>query len=251
MRVRVLGCAGAEFPGHRSSSFLIGSSILLDAGTVGSVLTEEEQWQVRHIFLTHAHLDHIKGIPLLADNIIIRNLSHQIVVYGIKPVLDALREHLMNNVIWPDFSVIPSPDSPIVVYREIEPGEEVEVEGYRVRATAVRHSVPAVAYTVRDGKSSLCYTGDTGPTEKLWNSLGKLDALIVEVSFPDAMEDLAILTGHLTPGLLLRELRQLPALPGRILITHLKPQHFDAIRSQLQELPIALEILKDDAVFTL
>ncbi len=56
----ILGSAGAEFPDFRPPAFLIDDSLLLDAGTIGSVLTEDEQWSIRNIFITHAHLDHIR-----------------------------------------------------------------------------------------------------------------------------------------------------------------------------------------------
>lgn len=250
MRLRVLGCSGAERPGHFSSAFLLDDSILLDAGTVGTALTEEEQWRIRHIFVTHAHLDHIKGIPLLADNVIISGLKHEVVVHGIPEVLRALREHLMNNVIWPDFSVIPSPNAPVIRYQEVTPGEDVAVEGYLFRATRVNHSVPAVAYTVQKGARRITYTGDTGPTFELWAQPGRLDALIVEVSFPNHLEELALLTGHLTTRLLEAELKKMPLLPKRILITHPKPQYHETIRAELKGLCLSqLELLQEGSVY--
>lgn len=250
MKLRILGCSGAEFPGFFSSAFLLGDSVLLDAGTVGAVLTEEEQWRIRHIFVTHAHLDHIKGIPLLADNVIVRNLQHQIVVHGTSEVLNSIKQHLMNNVIWPDFSQLPTPASAVIRYQELPPGEEVTIEGLQIRATPVNHSVPAVAYTVREAEVTLTYTGDTGPTFALWHELseaaGPIDALLVEVSFPNELEELALLTGHLTTNLLAIELNKLKVLPRRLLVTHPKPQYYDTIKTELAGLTFPnLELLKE------
>ncbi|MBJ6726741.1 MBL fold metallo-hydrolase [Geomesophilobacter sediminis] len=250
MRLRVLGCSGAEFPGFLSSAFLLDDAILLDAGTIGAVLTEEEQWRIRDIFVTHAHLDHIKGIPLLADNVIIRNLQHQVTVHAIPEVIKALREHLMNNVIWPDFSTIPTAEAPVIRYQEIHPGQEFDFGAYRFRATPVNHSVPAVAYTVEKDGARLTYTGDTGPTYELWTMAGALDALIVEVSFPNALEELALLTGHLTCKLLEIELKKMKKLPRRILVTHPKPQYHETIREEVALLPFeGLELLKEGNVY--
>lgn len=251
MQLRVLGSAGAEFPEFRPPAFLIDGTLLLDAGTIGSVLSEDEQWRVRNICVTHSHLDHIKGIPLLADNIIIKRISHTFRVLGTTEVLGAIRNHLLNNIIWPDFSMIPSVDRPVIEYQEVEPDVEFQCDGFSITAYPVNHSVPAVGYLVRKGESSLLYTGDTGPTDHIWQYAVNLSVLIVEVSFPNEMEDMALLTGHLTPSLLHSELKKLTTLPPRILITHPKPQYYQRILAELQLLSIPqLELLRDGNEYT-
>ncbi len=250
MKLRILGCAGGEFPDFRPSAFLIDDSLLLDAGTIGSVLSEEEQWAIKYIFITHSHLDHIRDIPLLADNIVIKRLKNNIKIAGIKESLEAISAHLLNNVIWPDFSRIPSPESPIVTYWPIEPEKEVQIDGYSITAIRVSHSVPAVGYLVRKDGRAILYTGDTGPTDRIWKWAEGLSALIVEVSFPNGMEEMALLTRHLTSALLAKELKKLKELPPRILVTHPKPQYYDRIAAELRELGIAqIELLKDGAVY--
>ncbi len=69
MEIRVLGCHGSQLPGYGLTGFLIDATTLLDAGAVTSVLTLEEQIRVDHILITHAHLDHIRELSSLADNI--------------------------------------------------------------------------------------------------------------------------------------------------------------------------------------
>ena len=232
----VLGCSGAEFPGHNPPAFLLDETLLLDGGTIGSMLGEDRQQMIRHILITHSHLDHVRGIPALADNIVVGGRQQTIDIVGIPEVLAVLKEHLMNGQVWPDFSVIPVPEAAAVRYREILPEEETEIGGFSVTACRVGHSVPAAGFIVeRDGKRIL-YTGDTGPTERLWECAGVVDAAIVEVSFPDAMEEMALLTGHLTSRLLKQELTKLPELPGRIFITHLKPQYSQFIIADLMAL---------------
>jgi ribonuclease BN (tRNA processing enzyme) len=252
MKLRVLGCAGSESLDFHPPAFLIDNELLLDAGTIGAVLGEDEQWGVRTIFLTHSHLDHIKGIPFLADNIIMRNLPHNIKVAGSAETVAAIRDHLLNNVIWPDFSRIPSPTAPVISYLELAPGREITVDGYSVTAYRVNHSIPAVGYIVRKGDKALLYTGDTGPTEAIWEKAANLSALIVEVSFPNEMERMALLTGHLTAGLLKSELRKLKELPPRILVSHPKPQYYNRIRIELHALGIPqIELLKDGNCYEL
>lgn len=250
MNLRVLGSAGAELPMFHPPGFLIDGSLLLDAGTIGAVLSEEEQWGIRDILLTHSHLDHIRGIPALADNILIKNQDHTVRVISTREVLTALREHLMNNIIWPDFARLPSPEDAVISYLEVEPGKEADISGYSVTPYSVNHSVPAVGYIVRKGGTGILYTGDTGPTETIWQHAVDLSVVIVEVSFPNDMESTARMTGHLTPELLRRELDKIPRLPPRILVTHPKPQYYDIIKTELDRLGIPrLELLKDGSSY--
>ena len=252
MKLRVLGCSGGEFPGHSPSGFLIDDVLLLDAGTVGSALEQEEQGDIRHILVTHSHLDHIRSIPLLADNIVVSGSPQKVQVVATADVLAAISSHLMNGLIWPDFTKIPSPLEPVLSYREIRPEEPFRIGDYDVVACRVNHPVPAVGYRVTRNGTALLYTGDTGPTDRVWELAGELAALVVEVSFPSAMEEIAQMTGHLTPALLSKELAKLPCLPRRTLITHLKPQYQDAIAAELEALRIAgLELLQDGGVYRL
>jgi ribonuclease BN (tRNA processing enzyme) len=250
MKLRVLGSAGAEFPNFRPPAFLINDHLLLDAGTIGAVLTEEEQLRLQHLFITHSHLDHIRGIPALADNLLIRNLLHTVTVYSIPEVISAMQKHLFNNIIWPDFTRLPSPDNPVLSFETVVTGREYVVSDYSIRAIPVNHTVPAVGYRVCQGDTTLVYSGDTGPTEEIWQHADGIDALIVEVSFPNSMETLALLTKHLTCSLLKVELDKISILPKRIFITHPKPQYVDVIRTELKTLGLAqVELLHDGAVF--
>ena len=104
MKVKVLGSSGAELPGYNSPAFLVDGKVLLDAGTIGAALSESKQWEVRDILITHSHLDHIKAIPFLADNIIISQRKHSVTLYGTKETLKTLRNNLLNDKLWPDFT---------------------------------------------------------------------------------------------------------------------------------------------------
>ncbi|MBU5613340.1 3',5'-cyclic-nucleotide phosphodiesterase [Geomonas azotofigens] len=252
MKLRVLGCSGAEFPGHSPSGFLIDGSLLLDAGTVGAALDQEEQRGIEHILVTHCHMDHVRGIPFLADNIVVSGSSHKVQVIASAEVIAAIGSHVMNGLIWPDFSRIPTPQDPVLSYREVPVETEFQVGDYSVLACRVNHPVPALGYRVTRGGVSLLYTGDTGPTERIWELAGDLAALVVEVSFPSAMEEIALMTGHLTPALLAKELVKLSRPPRRVLITHLKPQYQEVIAGELASLAIpGLEILQDGATYQL
>jgi ribonuclease BN (tRNA processing enzyme) len=239
MVIKVLGAAGSEVPGHDSPAFLVDGTLLLDAGTVARALEPGEEAPLRHILLTHAHLDHIKGIPFLVDNRVSTGTDDAVTVLGAREVLGDLKKHIFNDRIWPDFTRIPSPERPSLAYRVLAPSRPRRVDGYTVVMEKVRHAVPAYGYIVEgpDGKA-LAYTGDTGPTDRFWKRMADFDvkALITETSFPDGMERLAVASGHLTPALLEKELSKIPRPPDRVFIMHLKPQFEREIRAQVRAL---------------
>jgi ribonuclease BN (tRNA processing enzyme) len=251
MLLKVLGSSGAEFPGYNPPAFLIDGSILLDAGTIGAKLSSREQMDIKSILITHSHLDHVKGIPFLADNIIISNEDCTITLYGIKETLQALRKNLLNDKIWPDFTKISAAIEPVLRLKNIATGRQFRVGDYSVRAYRVNHTVPAVGYTIKDSKNrTLLYTGDTGLTSAIWKTPEKVNTAIIEVSFPNAMVALAEKTGHLTPAMLTTELRKMKTEPEKILITHPKPQYINQIRKEISQIrQWNIKLLKDGEIY--
>jgi ribonuclease BN (tRNA processing enzyme) len=253
VKLRVLGSSGAEFPKHNPPGFLIDGRLLLDAGTIGAALSEKEQWKIRHILLTHAHLDHIRGIPFLADNLILRNRRHTVSVLAIPQVINTLKRNLLNDRVWPDFTVLPTTERAVLRLGTVRAGSTFAVDGYTVVARRVSHSVPATGYVVEDRRGRrLLYTGDTGPTEAIWKETANpVHTAIVEVSMPNRMKAMALKTGHLTASLLKAELKKMKNVPGRILITHPKPQYLGAIREELRRLGVRnLRMLRDGEEYT-
>ena len=97
MNLRVLGCSGSIAAGSRTTSFLLDGQVLIDAGTGIGDLTLEELAAIDHIVISHAHLDHVLGIPLLADSVMRLRLAQEpfrpIRVHALAATLDALRKH--------------------------------------------------------------------------------------------------------------------------------------------------------------
>ena len=255
MRVQVLGCAGAEFPGHNMPGFLIDRTVLLDAGTIGSALDFQDQKAIEDIFITHAHLDHIKSIPFFADNLVTREAGHTVSIYSDPEIIEILKQHLFNGLVWPDFTLIPSAEKPTIQYVPMEAETTVQLKKHRVTAYQVSHTTPAVGYLVEnDAGKRILYTGDTGPTDQIWQACDEhvLDAVIVEVSFSNRMTDLAIKSGHLTPDLLAQEVLKMKNLPLRFFITHSKPSHMEEIYDELAEISREyIEILQDGQIIFL
>jgi ribonuclease BN (tRNA processing enzyme) len=248
MKVRVLGCSGAEFPGHRPPSFLLDGKILFDAGSLTNVLDIKAQLKIEYIFITHPHLDHTMGIPFLADNLIFKKKWHKVNIMSIPPVIRAIKKNLLDGSIWPDFTVIPNAHEGILNLIELKSGDSIKIDKYTITPYPVNHSVPATGYLVEDErKRRLFYTGDTGPTDHTWEKVGEkeIHCLFIETSFPNRMEGIAIKTGHLTPRLLKNEILKMETPPKRIYITHIKPQYLSKTKKELNKLNLNnLQLLK-------
>jgi len=237
MKIRILGSSGSEVAGHRAPAFLVDEETLLDAGTIGLSLKIREEQKLRRIILTHAHFDHIKGIPFMLDNLVTRGRVHTITVISGRDVIRGLKANIFNDKIWPDFSKIPSPGRPILRYHIVSTSREERIGGYRLVMTRVNHTVPAYGIILTNPKGKkIAYTGDTGPTDRFWKKVDeyRVKHLIVESSFPNRLEELALKTGHLTPALLEKELAKMKNPPTKIFLMHAKPQYFPEIEQEIQ-----------------
>jgi len=239
MEMRVLGCYGGELPGYRLCSFLIDKKLLLDAGAVTSVLKLSEQRRISHILITHTHLDHIKDLPFLAANLVREPLAQPINIISTSAVIEGLKYHLFNNSLWPDFTVLPTAESPVLRFTSVEPQVDVFLQNFSLRAIPVNHTVPAVGYIIRRGRAAILYTGDTGASDRIWeeaNDLPNLKAVVVESSFPNHMQAVAESSRHLTPMILKKELNKLRRKDIPVLLAHMKPQYLDLLKKDVHHL---------------
>ena len=235
MRIRVLGCSGGIGAGALTSALLVDDDVLIDAGTGIGDLALEDIDSIRHVFLTHSHLDHIAGLPMLVDRLFDENFETPLTVYAREETLRAVQDHLFNDVIWPDFAKLPSAGNPMLRYRVCEPGDTVTIGHRDFYAVDVMHSVPSLGYTVQNSGGVFAVSGDTKTNETLWpvlNACEDLKVLVIEVSFPDEMQELACLAGHYTPKTLTEDLKRLRHNP-EIWLTGMKPGEEKRILSQV------------------
>jgi cAMP phosphodiesterase len=254
MKLRVLGAFGSEGLGQRPSAFLVNDRVLVDAGTVGGALTVPEQLAIEHALLSHAHLDHLVGLAFLADTLASSSETPSVTVTGIAPVVDAVRDGIFNNVVWPNFARIPSEETAVVRYRTLGENAEQRVGDLWVTPVAVSHTVPAAGFVVHDGARGFVYSGDTGPTEALWKAmrgLTGLRAVVLECAFPNSLAILAERSGHLTPALIQREMDKLPPdIP--VWIFHIKPPFYEETAEELARLDGGrIMILEQDKTYIL
>lgn len=236
MKVRVLGCSGAIAKDCRTTSFLVDSDVLIDAGTGVGDLTLDEMCAVNHIFLTHSHLDHVAALPLMVDAVASQRTG-PFQIYALAGTIAALKAHIFNNVIWPDFSAIPSVAEPFIRFNEITVGQSVRVQGKHIEALPAVHSVPAVGYAVSATGPCWVFTGDTERNPAFWRRLAQLDvaALVIETAFSNREKELARRSLHLSPETLAEELKGIEAQRFPIFITHTKPFETELIMDEIAQ----------------
>ncbi|AMO23130.1 3',5'-cyclic-nucleotide phosphodiesterase [Ramlibacter solisilvae] len=237
MKVRVLGCSGAIARDCRTTSFMIDGDLLVDAGTGVGDLSLEEMRGIGHVLLTHSHLDHVAALPLMVDAIA-STLTRPIQVHALAGTIAALKAHVFNNVIWPDFSRIPTPQAPFISFHEVRPGETLEIAGKRIEVLPAVHTVPACGYAVSAGKGHWIFTGDTERNPAFWRRVNRMDvaALVIETAFSNRERELARRSLHLSPNVLAEELDCIDKTKRfPIYIMHTKPAETELIMAEIQK----------------
>jgi ribonuclease BN (tRNA processing enzyme) len=236
LRVRVLGPFGGSAPGCRMTTFLLNETTSLDAGALTPTLTLAEQRLVDRVVITHSHFDHVATLPFFFENVFGRRKPIEIVAP--RRVLTPLRAHLFNGSLWPDFSKLPSRRKAIMKFRPIPEGSVFRTRELSFLPVPVHHIVPTYGYLVRSATASILFSGDTGPTRRLWevaDAADDLKAIFLEVSFSDAQAKIATASLHLTPRLIPGELAKTKKdVP--VYLYHMKPPSFPAIAREVKKL---------------
>lgn len=235
------------------SSYLIGDSLVIDGGSVGLLADIARQKAIQHIFLTHAHLDHVASLPLFVETVYspgpdcVEVLAHA-------SILRQIRRDFFNNVTWPDFIELSTADDAFMKFTPIDSLTTVERSGYRITPVPVHHTPDTYGMIVDDGESCVVFAADTGPTEKIWEEIAQfsnLKAVLLECSFPDDMEAFATKTGHLCPRTFVAQCKQI-AETVRIITVHRKARYRDAIAKELRAYNLPnVEIIKPGMAYIL
>ncbi len=246
MKIRAVGTSGGKTLTNRLTTFLIDGTLCVDAGSVCTGLSLEEQLKIEHVLISHVHMDHVGELPLLVDNM--GMYGRTLTVYATGPTIRFLRESIFNGIIWPDFTRIPSVESPALRFIEMDYGEPESIGDYTVTLLPVNHIEGSAGCHVEKNGKGMVYTSDTGATNGIWEYVNRsdgVDAVITECSFPADMEDLAVRSLHLSGASLKAELDKIDR-DCRVLIYHLKPQFAEQIRREIEGL--SLTVLSDDDV---
>lgn len=224
-RIRVLGCSGGIGDGQHTTSFLVDGDVLIDAGSGVMTLSRTEM----------RGIDHVLALPLLDDSVG-EERSVPLVVHALPAVIAALKQHLFNNQLWPDFSRIPSVEAPFMRFSPIGIGETWALAGRVFTPRAARHGVPACAWEVAANGAHWLFSGDTAGHPEFWHqaaSFGPHDHVVVEASFPNAQAALANLSGHYHPIALAHDWQAF-GCHSQLWISHLKPGGEVAILDELE-----------------
>ena len=231
---------GAASASQHLTCFVIDDAVAVDAGSLAMAATPTQRHQVRDIVLTHAHLDHIAGLPLFVDDLF-PTLSSPITVHSTQPVIDTLERDVFNWSVYPRFSELANDNGPVLVYRTYKSGETFEVKHLTFSSIEVNHKVPSTGFLVSDGEATIAISGDTAEMDEFWNAVNaapQLSAVLLECAFPDELEELARRSHHLTPARLKSEMTKCTRTDCSFYVVNLKPMHRDAIVEQLKALSI-------------
>jgi len=238
---------------QRLTCYLIDDCVAVDAGSVAIALSDTQRQNVRDIIVTHLHMDHIASLPIFIDDLF-ASLKEPVRVHATQIVIDALERDVFNWNVYPRFSELTNQHGPVMKYLPITEGQEFQVAHLKVTATTVNHIVPTVGLVVSDSKTSVAFSSDTAETEAFWdviNRLPKLDAVLIEASFPNSMAKLAHVTRHFTPASLKTELQKLKHDGADILAVHLKPTYRATLVQELAELGInKLQVMEPGRSYT-
>ncbi len=221
-------------------SYLINDSVAIDAGCLGFFGTALEQSRVRHVFISHTHIDHVASLPIFLENCF-DGRADCVKLYASQNVIDCLHQDMFNGRIWPDFIAMSSPATPFVEIVPIVSGQVLNIDGLTISVVSVDHLVPTLGFVIDDGKSTVVIPSDTGPTDEIWrvaSSKPNLKAVILEAAFPDRMDGLAKISKHLTPATFGAETAKLPR-DVTMLAVHIKSRFRNEVVAELQALGLS------------
>lgn len=248
MKLHVLGCSGGSAPGHQPTSFLIDDCVAVDGGAITTVLCEEGQEKIDHVLISHCHLDHVATLPFLLDNRFARQ-RRPIRFYGSESTLDDLKTGLFNNRIWPDFTQLKNRKSVALELQIVHEHQPFPVAHLKVTAHSMVHPIPCFGFLIEDANASIFIAGDTSDPASIREFCADrptLKAIVLEVSWPDRMEELGRLAGHIVPKFLAPTLPLHPT--AELLVSHVKPFYRDEVLAELRALRAPMRILEDGDV---
>jgi cAMP phosphodiesterase len=257
MRVQLLPSTfdsqGQATSEQRLTCFLIDECVAVDAGSLALALTTEQRQNVRDIIVTHPHMDHIASLPIFIDDLF-ETLKSPVRIYATPEVIDLLERDIFNWNVYPRFSELKNEFGPVMEYVPIPTNEQFKVAHLTATAIPVNHIVPTVGVILSDGNSTVAFSSDTAETDEFWrviNNVPRVNALLIEASFPDSMAQLAEVSRHYTPASLERDLRKLSHNGLDIMAVHIKPAYRQLVIDELKALKIPkLGVMESGRIYT-
>ncbi|MEM3926779.1 MAG: ribonuclease Z [Desulfurococcaceae archaeon] len=221
-RIYILG-SGAAIPIHRSPPCIaikVDSDIyVLDPGEacqIRMLKTGLSPLKARSIFISHLHGDHYLGLPGMIQTMTLSNRKDPLYIVAPKEFKDFIEISMEKGFIKPGFKL---------ELFELYPGFTYEDGKIIVKAFQVLHSIESYGFHIAIGKKTICYTGDTRPTDVVIENCREADILIHEATFTSAMHEEAYEQGHSTA--LDAALIALRANVKMLVLTHISARYND------------------------
>lgn len=242
---------GGAAPHQYLTTYLVNDTVALDAGALGLLHPLDAQRRVRHVVLTHAHIDHVATLPIFLENVY-EATGDCVTVHATEPVLDVLQRDIFNDRLWPDFVALSQREAPFLKLSVLRPLQTIDLDGLRLTPVPVNHAVPTVGLIVEDAEAAAVFPSDTGPTDLIWdlaNLTGRVRAVFLEATFPESLRGLAEVSRHLTPSRFAAEVNKVRG-PVTWYAVHVKPRFYDAVVAELRALGLpGLEVVVPGRVY--
>lgn len=232
--------------------FIIDGCVTIDAGSLAMASGASHRKMIRDIVLTHAHLDHIAGLPLFVDDSF-ATLNEPICVHATAEVIEILERDVFNWDVYPRFSELKNSVGSVLTYQPFKMGDKFSVRHLTFKSISVNHKVQSVGFVVSDGKITFAISGDTAEMDEFWevvNETENLDAVLIECAFPDELGKIARDSHHLTPKTLRDEIGKLRNKTCPIYVINIKPMYREKVIEEIEKLNVEnLRILEVGRIY--
>lgn len=236
--IEFLGTSGTKTVSQGTTCLRVSKTCVIDAGNLIEG-TAQGLFLIEHIFLTHAHLDHIVDIAFMADLFVTQKRT-PLKVYGLQETLNNLRDFIFNHQIWPNFEEINllKNDAKTIEFVEIFPGQHYSIDNIMLTPFKTNHTDGSCGYLIEQGDNGVLFTSDTYQCDEIWDIMENnhhIHSLVVDVSFPSSFDKLAYDSKHMTPKLLADGLAKCKRKDFRVFPMHLKSLFETTIKAELNE----------------
>ncbi len=252
MRLEILGCSGGVSINRETTSFLVDEDLLIDAGTGLHKITLDKCLQINSVILTHSHLDHISNLPFLLNNTIGKS-SKPLHVYGLIETITALRQHIFNGSIWPDFTALPSTEKPSLVFHTFSVGDVLSLGDKLITVLPADHTVPTVGFHVEKNGNSFAFTGDSTKNKGFWtalNLLAPVQMIIADNQYLESEKAISKKAKHYYAKIL-KEDFELLSFDTKLYLTHLPATGKDMVLNEAKQVfaPQKINALSEGQVY--
>jgi ribonuclease Z len=228
MNDKFIGTAGSFLAANKSyPAILINNDLLLycGEGTTQKLIKINAIKNISIVCITHLHNDHIGGIFSLIWYYWLSGDRKDLKIIGppktretIEKILDLLNTPpSMSNSFKVDF----------IEWKDTNQIQKISTINYDIKAIRVEHSILAFAYRIEKNDKSICYSGDTAPSQNLIKLAEDCDLFICESTFPSQFKRIAAKYGHCTPYDLARLANE--SHSKKVAMVHIASNYLDQI----------------------